>query len=95
MLKWAFTVLALPTGSIATIYLLLTLVGAGPRPKPVSESFIVALASLAVLGLLALGTHLAWRRQAAGLACAVVLLSWLVFAGTLLIHGLMNNRSWQ
>jgi hypothetical protein len=97
MFRILFTTLALPTGGIATVYLLMTLVGAGAgaRPRPRAESVTAALASLLVIGLLGWGANLAWRRDAPGLACALVPLSWALFAGAMLAQGLINNRSWQ
>ena len=50
---------------------------------------------IAVLALLAWSYHLATSAGRTGLAILLVIVSWVVFAGTMLIYGLMHQKLWN
>jgi hypothetical protein len=48
-----------------------------------------------VLGLLGWGTRLVKTSGRPGLAVLVVVVSWVVFVGSMLINGLLHQKTWN
>lgn len=87
-----FWLLAVPTGAIAILVVLLNLAG-----RPLSAATPIGLSILTALAVLAL---LAWARQrtAAGRPGRAVLLvvgSWLLFAIVMIANGLARQQTWN
>lgn len=90
---YLYWVLAVPTGLLASIVILLTL--GGQRLSAATPDWLALVAAGAVLGLLGWGYKLGKSRGRPGLALLVVVLSWVLFGGTMLVNGLMNQKVWN
>ena len=87
-----FRLLAVPTGAVAALVLALSLLG-----RPLSAAtplWLSILASAAVLALLVWARHLA-KAGGPGLACLLVVGSWLAFALVLAANGLARQQVWN
>ena len=90
---YVYWTLAAPTGFIAALVITLTL--SGKALSSATPDWLALLAAAAVLALLAWSYHLATSAGRTGLAILVVIVSWVVFAGTMLIYGLMHQHLWN
>ncbi|MBI3367230.1 MAG: hypothetical protein HY021_01885 [Burkholderiales bacterium] len=68
---------------------------AGQRLSAATPIWLTLLAALGVLALLAWARHFATAGGRAGIACAMVLLSWVLFASVMVANGLAHQRTWQ
>jgi hypothetical protein len=90
--KILFWLLAVPTGALAALVVLLNLAG-----RPLSAAtpiWLSVLAALAVLALLAGARRLAVAGRP-GLAGLLVVGSWLLFAVVLIVNGFARQRIWN
>ena len=94
MLNTLFYFLSLPTGILASVFLLKTLTGTARGHSTMAEKTTTTLASLIVLGML-YGAFVLVRQGEQGLGISVVVFSWLVFIGIMLLSGLMNTKLWN
>lgn len=92
LLFWVFALLALPTGLLAGLVILLIL--GGQRMSAPAPDWPALLASAAVLGLLAWAYRLATGGRPAAASLWVVA-SWVLFVTVMLINGLMHQTLWN
>ena len=90
---YVYWVLAVPTGLLALLVIMLTL--GGKQITPVTPDWLSLLTSAAVLGLLVWGFRWATTGARPGLAVVLVVLSWVVFLGVMLVNGLMHQKTWN
>ncbi len=90
-MRFIFWLLAVPTGAIAALVLVLNLLG--KQLSAATPLWLSILTSLAVLLLLLVARRLAAGRP--GLACLVVVGSWLFFATVLFANGLARQQVWN
>ena len=91
-MRLLFWLLAVPTTALGVVVLLLTLSG-----TPLSAATPLWLSALAAAGVLAL-VLLAWRTQQHGralLACGLIVISWVAFAGAMLVNGIVRTANWH
>jgi hypothetical protein len=85
--------LAAPTGALAALLLLMTVAG-----KPLSAATPAWRALLAAIGVFALPAW-AWRVATAGerpgMACGIVVLSWVLFALAMFVNGIARQKLWN
>ncbi|KAB2968493.1 MAG: hypothetical protein F9K18_02705 [Thermoanaerobaculia bacterium] len=91
-MTYLFWFLAAPTGVLAGLVLVLNLLGR--QLSAATPLWLSALVSLAVLALLGWALRLA-RSKRPGLACLLVLGSWLVFALAMVANGLARQQVWN
>lgn len=90
---YLYWVLAVPTGLLAT--LVIGVIVSGKALSSATPDWLGTLAAAGVLALLVWSYHLATASSRPVLAILVVVLSWLVFAGTMLTYGLMHQQLWN
>ena len=90
---YVFWILAAPTGALSALLLLMSL--AGQKLSAATPIWLAVLAALGVMGLLAWAHQLATKRGRPGVACAFVVLSWVLFAVTMIANGLAHQDTWQ
>ena len=90
---YVFWLLAAPTGVLSALLILMSV--AGQRLSAATPVWLALLAALGVVGLLAWAHQLATKRLRPGVACAVVVLSWVLFAVTMVANGLAHQETWQ
>lgn len=90
---YLFWLLALPTGLLAALVVFLTI--SGQRLSSATPDWLALLAAGAVLGLLVSGYRLGTAGGRPFAAALLVVLSWLLFAGTMFVNGLMNQQLWN
>jgi hypothetical protein len=91
-LNYLFWTLAVPTGFIASLVLLLNV--AGRKLSAATPLWLSVAMSLLVLALLVWAFRLA-RGGHAGAACLVVLGSCLVFAAAMFVNGISRQQLWN
>ena len=89
---YIFWILAAPTGALSALLILMSLTG--QRLSAATPVWLAVLAALGVMGLLGWAHQLA-KRGRAGVACAIVVLSWVIFAVTMIANGLAHQDTWQ
>ena len=90
---YVFWILAAPTAGLSALLILMSLAG-----QPLSAAtpvWLALLAALGVIGLLAWAHQLATKRGRPSIACAIVVLSWVLFAVTMVANGLAHQQTWQ
>ena len=90
---YVFWILALPTGALSVLLILMSIAG-----QPLSAAtpiWLTLLAAFGVIGLLVWAQQLATKRGRRGVACAIVVVSWVLFAFTMLANGLAHQQTWQ
>jgi hypothetical protein len=90
---YAFWMLAAPTAFLSALLILMSVAG-----QPLSAAtpvWLALLAAIGVIGLLAWARQLATTRRRPGAACAIVVLSWVLFAVTMIANGLSQQQTWQ
>ena len=90
---YVFWTLAAPTGALSALLILMSLGG-----QPLSAAtpvWLALLSALGVIGVLVWAHQLATKRARPGIACAMVVLSWVLFAVTMVANGLANQQTWQ
>jgi len=92
-LIYVYWLLAVPTGLLASVVILLTI--SGQRLSSVTPDWLALAASGAVLALLSWGYNLGTSGGRPFVAALLVVLSWILFAGAMLINGLMNQKIWN
>lgn len=92
-MTYLYWCLALPTGFLAGLVIVMTL--AGQRLGPTTPGWLALAAASAVLGLLVSGFRLATAGGRPGIGVLLVVLSWAVFAGAMIAHGLMTQKLWN
>lgn len=90
---YLYWILAIPTGLIAGLVVLLTL--SGQRLSSATPDWLALLAAGVVLALLGWGHHVGTAGGRPGLAALLVVLSWVLFAGSMLINGLLHQKIWN
>jgi len=90
---YVFWMLAAPTGALSALLILMSV--AGQRLSAATPVWLALLAALGVMGLLAWAHQLATKRGRPPVACAIVVLSWVSFAVTMLANGLAHQQTWQ
>ena len=90
---YVFWMLAAPTGALSALLILMSVTG--QRLSAATPVWLSLLAALGVLGLLAWARQLATKRGRPGVACAIVVLSWVLFAFTMTANGLAHQQTWQ
>ncbi len=88
-----FWILAVPTGGIALLVMLMTM--AGKKLSSATPLWLSMVAALAVLALLAWAWRLSGVHHQPGWACVITVASWLVFAVTMIVNGLLRQTSWN
>jgi hypothetical protein len=91
--KYLYWVLAVPTGVVACLVVLLTL--AGQRLSAATPAWLSLVVAAVVLGLLGWGYRLLKTGDRPGLAVLVVVLSWVVFVGSMVVNGLLHQKIWN
>lgn len=92
-MKYLYWILAVPTGVIACLVVLLTL--GGQRLSAATPAWLSLVVAAVVLVLLSWGYRLVKTGGRPGLAVLVVVLSWVVFVGSRLINGLLHQKTWN
>ncbi len=92
-MKYLYWVLAVPTGVIACLVVLLTL--GGQRLSAATPAWLSLVVGTVVLGLLGWGYRLVKTGGRPGLAVLVVVLSWVVFVGSMVVNGLLHQKIWN
>lgn len=90
---YLFWTLAAPTGALAAILLLMTVAG-----KPLSAAtpaWLSLLGSVGVFALLAWAWRVATAGQRPGVACGIVVLSWVLFALAMFVNGIARQKLWN
>ena len=90
---YVFWMLAAPSGALSALLILMSV--AGQRLSAATPVWLALLAALGVMGLLAWAYQLATKRGRPRVACAIVVLSWVLFAVTMLANGLAHQQTWQ
>ena len=90
---YIFWMLAAPTAALSALLIFMSL--AGQRLSAATPVWLAVLAAVGVMGLLAWARQLATKRGRPGLACAIVVLSWVLFAVTMIANGLAQQETWQ
>lgn len=90
---YVYWVLAVPTGILASVVIFLTL--SGQRLSSATPAWLALVASGAVLALLGWGYNLGTSGGRPFLAALLVVLSWVLFFGVMLINGLMHQKIWN
>lgn len=90
---YVYWVLAVPTGLLASLVILLTL--GGRQLSSATPAWLGLLAAAVVLGVLVWGYRLGTAGGKPGLATLLVVLSWVLFAGTMFVNGLMHQKIWN
>ena len=90
---YVFWMLAAPTGALSVLLLLMSL--GGQRLSAATPVWLALLAAIGVIGLLAWARQLATKRRRPVAACAIVVLSWVLFAVTMIANGLSQQQTWQ
>jgi len=90
---YVFWLLAAPTGALSALLILMSV--AGQRLSAATPVWLALLAALGVMALLAWAHQLATKRGRPGVACAIVMLSWVLFAVTMFANGLAHQQTWQ
>jgi hypothetical protein len=90
---YVFWMLAAPTGALSALLILMSV--AGQRLSAATPGWLTLLAAFGVIGLLAWAHQLTTKRRRPGVACAIVMLSWVLFAFTMLANGLAHQQTWQ
>ncbi len=90
---YLYWVLAVPTGFLASVVILLTV--SGQRLSSATPDWLAYAASGAVLAILVWGYHLATSSGRPGLAALLVVGSWVLFATAMIVNGLMHQTIWN
>ncbi len=90
---YLYWVLAVPTGLLASVAILLTL--SGQRLSSATPDWLALVASGAVLALLGWGYKRGTSGGRPGSAALLVVFSWVLFAGAMIINGLMHQKIWN
>lgn len=90
---YLYWVLAIPTGLLASLVIILTI--NGQHLSSTTPDWLALVASSAVLALLAWGYKLGTSGCRPFLAALLVVLSWVLFGGVMLINGLMHQNIWN
>ena len=90
---YVFWILAAPTGALSALLILMSI--AGQQLSAATPVWLAVLAALGVMGLLGWARQLATKRGHPGVACAIVVLSWVLFAVTMIANGLAQQETWQ
>ena len=90
---YVYWILAIPTGILAGIVILMTLSGRSLSSS--TPDWLALLTATVVFGLLGWGYSLATSEGRAGWAALLVVLSWIVFFGTMLVNGLLHQKTWN
>ena len=90
---YVFWLLAAPTGVLSALLILMSV--AGQRLSAATPVWLALLAALGVIGVLAWAHQLATKRLRPSVACAVVVLSWVLFAVTMVANGLAHQQTWE
>jgi small neutral amino acid transporter SnatA (MarC family) len=90
---YIFWILAAPTAAVSALLILMSV--AGQRLSAATPVWLTLAAALGVMGLLAWAHQLATKRGRSGVACAIVVLSWIGFACTMFANGLSQQQTWQ
>lgn len=85
--------LAVPTGLLAAAVIFLTL--GGQALSAATPAWLALVAAGVVLGLLGWGYKLATAAGKPGRASLLVVLAWVLFAGAMLVNGLMHQTVWN
>jgi hypothetical protein len=90
---YVYWTLAVPTGLLASLVIILTL---GGRPlSAATPAWLSLLVAAAVLGILVQSHGLATTGGKPGLAALLVVFSWVLFAGAMILNGLMSQKTWN
>jgi hypothetical protein len=92
-LRCLFWTLAIPTGALAVIVLLMTI--AGRQPGAATPAWLSLLASMGVLGLLARARRVAAAGERPGMACWITVSSWAFFAIVMPVNGIARQALWN
>ncbi len=90
---YLYWVLAVPTGLLASVVVFLTITG-----QPLSSAtpaWLALVAAGAVCALLGWGYNLGTSAGRPGLATLLVIFSWVLFAGTMIVNGLVHQKIWN
>lgn len=90
---YLYWLLAAPTGALAVAVLGLTVTG--KRLSSATPDWLSLLASAAVIAMLVWSYRMATSRDRPGAAAFLVVLSWIVFAGSMISHALMTQTLWN
>ena len=88
-----FWLLATPTGALALFVILMTI--AGKKLSAATPLWLALVAGAGVLALLIWAYRLLVLHGRPGLACVITVASWLLFAGVMLVNGLLHQKTWQ
>lgn len=92
-MTYLFWILTVPTGALALLLLLMTIAG-----KPLSAAtpaWLALLASAGVFALLVWAWRVATTGGRPGVACWIVVLSWVIFALTMFVNGIARQKLWN
>ncbi len=90
---YLYWVLSVPTGLLASAVVFLTI--SGQRLSSATPDWLALVASGAVFALLGWSYKLGTSGGRPGLATLLVVFSWVLFAGTMIINGLMHQKIWN
>jgi small neutral amino acid transporter SnatA (MarC family) len=90
---YIFWMLAAPTGALSALLILMSV--SGQRLSAATPVWLALLAAVGVIGVLAWAHQLATKRGRPGVACAMVVLSWVLFAASMVANGLAHQQTWQ
>lgn len=88
-----FWILAVPTGAFALLVALMTL--AGKKLSAATPLWLSLVAAVAVLALLAWAYRVSAVQQRPGWACVITVASWIVFAVTMTVNGILRTTNWN
>jgi hypothetical protein len=90
---YLYWILAVPTGVLAGLVILLTLSGRSLSSS--TPDWLAILTAAIVLALLGWGYNLGTSEGKPGLAALLVVVSWIVFFATMLVNGLLHQKTWN
>lgn len=90
---YLFWILTAPTGALAALLVFMSI--AGKRLSAATPIWLTLLASAGLIALLVWAYHVATTSGRPGIACLMVVLSWLLFAVIMIVNGLAHQTVWQ
>lgn len=90
---YVYWLLAVPTTLLAGAVIFLTL--SGQRLSSATPDWLALTAAGAVLGLVGWGYNVGTSGGRPAVATLLVVLSWVLFAGAMIVNGLMNQKIWN
>lgn len=92
LMRVVYWLLAVPTALLACLVIFKSLGDQGGGSPPAE---LAMAAAAAVLGLVGWGWRLAMTGGRPGMAVLLVVMSWVVFAGTMVGYALMTQKVWN